>query len=73
MSLDKAIQHNKEQRKPYTNSKAFDYSCRNHGSCSYCLNNRTHSTKRKQLASDIGEQLEDYEQEDQNRCSDCNN
>ena len=61
MSLDKAIEHNKEHRKAFTKSKAFDYSCRNHGSCSYCQGNRKHSTMRKQLASDIGEQLEDYE------------
>jgi hypothetical protein len=36
MSLDKAIEHNKEHRKPFTKSKAFDYTCRNHGSCPYC-------------------------------------
>lgn len=63
MSLDKSIQHNKEYRKPFFNSKSFDYSCRNHGSCSYCEGNRKHSTMRKQLMADIGEQLEDYESE----------
>jgi len=26
---------------PYTGSKRFDKTCRNHGSCSYCRNNRT--------------------------------
>ena len=41
MSLDKAIEHGKEKRKPYTGSKAFDCSCRNHGTCSWCLSNRT--------------------------------
>ena len=41
MSLEKAIKHNKEKRKPYHGSKAFDCTCRNHGSCSYCENNRT--------------------------------
>jgi hypothetical protein len=41
MSLDKAIQHKKEKRKPYRGSKAIDCTCRNHGSCSYCENNRT--------------------------------
>jgi len=40
MSLDKAIQYKKEKRKPYYGSKAFDCSCRNHGSCSYCERNR---------------------------------
>ena len=41
MSLDKAIEHGKEKRKPYYGSKAFDCSCRNHGTCSWCLSNRT--------------------------------
>jgi len=41
MSLDKAIEHGKEKRKPYIGSKAFDCSCRNHGTCSWCLSNRT--------------------------------
>ena len=39
--LDKAIEHKKEHRKPYHGSKAFDCSCRNHGSCSWCVENRT--------------------------------
>lgn len=43
MSLDKAIEHGKEKRKPYRGSKAWDYSCRNHGSCSYCVEQRTHN------------------------------
>jgi len=42
MSLDKAIEHGKEHRKPYRKSKAIDYSCRPHGSCSYCYGNRIH-------------------------------
>ena len=42
MSLEKAIQHGKEKRKQYKGrtSKLFDWSCRNHGSCGYCKNNR---------------------------------
>ena len=40
MSLDKAIKYGKEHRKPYTGAKSFDYSCRNHGTCSYCSSNR---------------------------------
>lgn len=40
MSLDKAIAHGKEFRKPYTGSKRFDRSCRNHGGCSFCEGNR---------------------------------
>ena len=40
MSFNKAIQFGKEHRKPYKGSKAFDHSCRNHGSCPYCSSNR---------------------------------
>ena len=36
MSLDKAIEHGKEHRKPYTGAKAIDCTCRNHGSCDWC-------------------------------------
>lgn len=31
MSLDKAIKHGKEHRKPYRGAKAVDPWCRNHG------------------------------------------
>ncbi len=36
MSLDKAIEHGKEKRKPYRGSKVIDRSCRNHGNCGWC-------------------------------------
>ena len=36
MSLDKAIAHGKEKRKPYRKAKAVDATCRNHGSCPHC-------------------------------------
>ena len=42
MSLDKAIEHGKEKRKQYRGSKAIDCTCRNHGSCEWCRENRTH-------------------------------
>lgn len=38
--LDKAIEYGKEHRKPYRGSKAVDCTCRNHGSCSWCKENR---------------------------------
>lgn len=41
MSLDKAIKHGKEHRKPYRGSRRFDRTCRNHGACPWCRNNRT--------------------------------
>ena len=40
MSLDKAIEHGKERRKPYRGSKEIDRSCRNHGGCLWCEANR---------------------------------
>lgn len=45
MALDKAIASGKEHRKPYRKSKAIDSSCRNNGSCSWCVGNRTHKAK----------------------------
>ena len=47
MGLEKAIQHKKERRKPYKGSASFDRSCRNHGSCSYCVSNRTHAFRKE--------------------------
>lgn len=40
MSLDKAIEHNKEHRKPYRGAKACDKTCRNHGSDDWAKDNR---------------------------------
>ena len=48
MSLDKAIEHGKEKRKPYRGAKAIDYTCRNHGSCDWCRENRLHKFKKKE-------------------------
>ena len=49
MSLDKAIEHGKEKRKPYRKSKRIDATCRNHGSCPWCQENRQYkNTKRKE-------------------------
>ena len=42
MSLDKAIAHGKEHRKPYRGAKATFASCRNHGGCPWCEENRKH-------------------------------
>lgn len=47
MSLDKAIEHGKEKRKPYRGSKSFDYTCRNHGGCDWCRENRQHKFRDK--------------------------
>lgn len=48
MSLNKAITHKKERRKPYFGAKSFDRTCRNHGSCPYCQSNRLHKNKKRE-------------------------
>lgn len=51
--LDKAIKSGKEHRKEYRGSKAVDCTCRNHGSCAYCMENRLYkNTKRFQSMLD---------------------
>lgn len=47
MALNKAIEHGKEHRKPYRGAKAVDSTCCNHGSCPWCLGNRTNKEKSK--------------------------
>jgi len=51
MSLNKAIKHNKEHRKPYTGAKAIDCACRNHGSCEWCKQNRLYQRNKADEAS----------------------
>jgi hypothetical protein len=60
MSLEKAIKHGKEKRKGYYGSAAFDHSCRPHGSCPYCENNRKFSDKRARLKASEKEQIDEY-------------
>lgn len=45
--LDKAIASGKEHRKMYYGSKAADRTCRCHGSCLWCRENRLANTKRR--------------------------
>jgi len=59
MSLDKAIKHGKEHRKPFKGSARFDKGCRNHGPCSYCADNRCHKHKRSDKKIDLDEVFED--------------
>lgn len=49
MSLDKGIEHGKEHRKPYRGSKAFDHTCRNHGGCDWCRENRQFKFKKSEM------------------------
>ena len=52
MSMDKAIIHGKEHRKPYHGAKAVDKTCRNHGSCEHCAAGRMHKYLRQMPAQD---------------------
>lgn len=47
MSLEKAIAHGKEKRKPYYKAGKHDKTCRPHGSCPWCEGNRL-AKKREQ-------------------------
>ena len=60
MSLNKAIAHGKEKRKPYTGNKAVARSCRNHGGCGVCEGNRLYQTKKEMERME--EQKDDYQQ-----------
>jgi len=51
MSMDKAIAHGKEHRKPYRHSGRFDRTCRPHGGCPWCKRNREHAAKVRELAA----------------------
>lgn len=50
--LDKAIDGGREHRKPYRKAKAVDRTCRNHGSCPWCRDDRLHSARRRLLAAE---------------------
>jgi hypothetical protein len=52
MSMDKAIKHGKEKRKKYHGSKSFDHTCRNHGTCPVCRQNRQHKNRKRKLTAD---------------------
>lgn len=61
MGLDKAIEHGKEKRKPYTGAQAIDRTCRNHGTCEYCERNRLYQRLKIEEAS--VQALEEFENE----------
>lgn len=52
MSLDKSIEHGKEHRKQYRGAKAVDRTCRNHGSCGWCRENRKHKYDKRKLGAE---------------------
>lgn len=50
MSLNKAVQHGKEHRKPYIGEKAENKTTRNHGSDPVAQQNRRFSTEKRKMA-----------------------
>lgn len=59
MSLDKAIKHGREHRKPYYDGKRCCRECCNHGGCDYCRNARLHNEKRR--IEKIRHKVKEYE------------
>ena len=49
MTLNKAIEHKKEKRKPYRKGEAVSKLCRNHGACDWCRDGRLHSNKVREM------------------------
>jgi hypothetical protein len=47
MGLYKAIEAGKEKRRQYKGAKLVDCSCRNHGTCTWCQENRLYRTLRE--------------------------
>lgn len=64
MSLDKAIEHRKERRKPYYDSRRISNRCRNHGSCDTCYGNRVkyHADKEAANVRDEMEWVFEYDE-----------
>jgi hypothetical protein len=60
MSLEKAIRYGKEKRKNYYGSEAFDHSCRPHGGCPYCENNRKFADKKARRRANKTEQENEF-------------
>ena len=60
MSLDRAIEHGKEKRKPYRGSKRSDKGCRCHGDCGYCQDDRFIQA-RKEKERILNEIQEEYQ------------
>lgn len=59
MSFDnKDYPNRKDWIEPYRKSKAFDRSCRCHGGCPYCEENRNHKNKKKEISAK--EQIKEY-------------
>lgn len=47
MSFDKNYPNRKDHRRPYYDSRRFDYQCRHGGTCDWCENNRRFANRRR--------------------------
>ncbi len=56
MGLEQGIKHHKEHRKEYRGSKAVDKTCRNHGGCDWCVENRLYKYLKRSEAMDQEEE-----------------
>lgn len=72
MSLDKAIKYGKEHRKPYTGGKKYFNSCRNHGTCSFCMGNRLHKFRDKHPMT-MEDAVDAMTELHERSCPDCGN
>ena len=63
MSLDKSIKSKKEHRKQYRGSKLRDATCRNHGSCPWCEDNRRFHDRKNRIraAAEVEDCEDDWE------------
>ena len=61
MALNKAIEHGKEKRQHYRGAKAVDCSCRNHGTCEWCRQNRMYKTIRDLAWTEIELEMKEDE------------
>lgn len=59
MGLDKSIRSGKSHRKQYRGAKAIDRTCRNHGGCDWCKENRTHKYDKWELEAE--QELREYD------------
>ena len=58
------------KKQPYRKSRAVDPSCRCHGGCPWCLENRMHGGRRR-LPADIKDQLRDVSRQELKKGETC--
>ena len=59
MGFDNHYQNRKDRRKPYRDSRRFDRTCRNHGSCPWCERRRLFERTKKERFAELD--LKEYD------------